>query len=90
MTVPEETVIAEVPREDRGKLERILEESFEGWYLMHSKRTLHEIGTVRAAVSSDTPMGLIMVKDLEPRVGYVFYVAVSRAYRMKGVAGFLL
>ena len=39
----------DVPRGERAALEQILEESFEGWYLRHSKRTLREVEEVRAA-----------------------------------------
>ena len=90
MIEPAGTEVVEVSLGDRSKLEPILEESFEGWYLMHARRVLHEIGTVRAAVSSGVPLGLIMVKDLEPGVGYIFYVAVLKGHRMQGIAGVLL
>jgi hypothetical protein len=49
MTTPDGTAIVDVPRKERADLEWILEESFEGWYLMHSKRTLRDIELVRAA-----------------------------------------
>jgi len=82
--------IVDVPRVQRSELDRILRESFEGWYLAHSIKTLREIETVRAAVSSGDPVGLIMLKTIEPGVGYVFYVAVGRAHRGTGVGGLLL
>ena len=80
----------DVPPEERAPLDRILEESFEGWYLRHSSRVLTEVETVRAAKLSGEPVGLIMLKTLEPGVGYVYYVAVSRAHRQLGVAALLL
>ena len=80
----------DVPRGERVALEQILEESFEGWYLRHSKRTLREVEEVRAARSSGAPLGLIMLKTLPQGVGYVYYVAVARARRRMGVAGLLL
>ena len=46
-------------------MEWILEESFEGWYLMHSKRTLRDVELVKVAMSSEKPVGLVMVKMLE-------------------------
>lgn len=76
--------------EERPRLRWILDESFEGWYLRHSKRTLREIEVVRAAELSGKPIGLVMLKTLEKTVGYVYYIAVSRDYRRKGVAKLLL
>lgn len=71
-------------------MDRILEESFQGLYLHHSRRMLGELETVRAAISSGIPLGLIMLKTLEQGAGYVFYVAVAKEHRGKGVAGMLL
>ena len=51
---------------------------------------LTEVETVRAAKRSGEYVGLIMVKTLEPGVGYVYYIAVARAHRRLGVAGLLL
>ena len=72
MTPPDATVIVDVPRKERAGLEWILEESFEGWYLMHSKRTLRDIELVRAATSSGKPVGLVYLglasKGRETRV----------------------
>lgn len=82
--------IVDVAPADRVLLEPILEESFEGWYLRHSKRTLHEIGTVRAAWAEGEPLGLSMLKTLNGGLGYVYYVAVARAHRRRGLGGLLL
>jgi ribosomal protein S18 acetylase RimI-like enzyme len=82
--------IVDVPVERRASLERILDESFEGLYLWHSKRTLREAETVRAAVSSGDPIGLIIPKIIERGVGYIFYVAVARSHRGTGVASMLV
>jgi ribosomal protein S18 acetylase RimI-like enzyme len=90
VTTPEEVAIVDVPAEDRGPLEKILEESFEGWYLRHSKGTLHDVDVVRAAVSSGVSVGLVMLKALEPEVGYVYYIAVAKANRRTGIARLLL
>jgi ribosomal protein S18 acetylase RimI-like enzyme len=90
LTMQDGTEIVDVPPEERAALEQILDESFEGLYLWHSLRTLREVETVRAAISSGSPVGLIMLKTLEAGVGYVFYVAVARAHRGTGVAGLLL
>ncbi len=83
-------MIADVLPGKRADLEWILEESFEGWYLMHSKRTLRDVELVRVAMSSGKPVGLVMVKMLEKGVGYVYYIAVARAHRKQGIAKLLL
>jgi ribosomal protein S18 acetylase RimI-like enzyme len=83
--------IVDVPLGQRTGLDRILDESFEGWYLIHSKRTLRDIELVRAAMSAGKPVGLIMLKTLEVgSIGYVYYVAVSKAQRKKGIGKLLL
>lgn len=90
LTVQDGIEIVDVSQGERFGLEQILEESFEGWYLRHSKKILHEVGTVRAAILSAAPVGLIMLKTLEMGVGYVYYIAVARAQRRKGVGRLLL
>jgi len=90
MTAKEDVVIRDVPARERAGLEWILEESFEGWYLMHSRRTLRDIELVRAAVSSGKPVGLVMLKTLEGNVGYVYYIAVAKTSRKKGIGKLLL
>jgi len=90
MTAQEDVVITDVPPGKRAGLEWILEESFEGWYLMHSKRTLRDVELVKVAMSSGKPVGLVMVKMLEKSVGYVYYIAVARAHRKQGIAKLLL
>jgi len=90
MTTKEDVVIVDVPAKERAGLEWILEESFEGWYLLHSKRTLRDIEVVRVAMSSGNPVGLVMVKTLEGSTGYVYYIAVAKAHRKKGIAKLLL
>src|SRR5207249_9262946 len=62
MTAQDDVTIVGVPAGKRAGLEWILEESFEGWYLMHSKRTLRDVEVVRAAMSSGKPVGLVMLK----------------------------
>lgn len=80
----------DVPQGERALLDGILAESFDGWYLRHSRRILAEVETVRAARMSGELVGLIMTKTLEPGVGYVFYVAVSKVHRRTGIARALL
>ncbi len=90
MTVPGDIAIVDVPIGKRAGLEWILEESFEGWYLMHSRRTLRDVELVRAAMSLGKPVGLVMLKTLEGTVGYVYYIAVAKANRNKGIGRLLL
>ena len=90
MTAQDDITIVDVPAGKRKGLEWILDESFEGWYLMHSKRTLRDIEVVRAAISSGKPVGLVMLKTLEGSAGYVYYIAVAKAHRKKGIAKLLL
>jgi ribosomal protein S18 acetylase RimI-like enzyme len=90
MTLQEGITIVDVPSKRRDGLEWILQESFEGWYLMHSKRTLQHIELVRAAMSSGKPVGLVMLKILEGTIGYVYYIAVAKAQRKRGIGKLLL
>lgn len=90
MTAQENIEITDVPAEKRAGLDWILEESFEGWYLWHSKKTLRDVELVRTAMSSGKPVGLVMLKTLEGTVGYVYYIAVARASRNKGVGKLLV
>ena len=79
-----------MPPGSREGLELLLDESFEGLYLRHAKRTLKEIEVARAARTPEGPVGVIMVKVLEQRAGYIYYVAVARSRREKGIAAMLL
>ena len=90
MMAQDDIMIVDVPAKKRRGLEWILEESFEGWYLMHSKRTLRDIELVRVAVSSGKAVGLVMLKTLEEKVGYVYYIAVAKASRKRGIGKLLL
>ena len=90
MTAQDEVLIVDVPRGERASLESILEESFEGWYLMHSKRTLRDIELVRVAMFSGKPVGLVMLKTLEGSLGYVYYIAVAKTQRKRGIGKLLL
>jgi ribosomal protein S18 acetylase RimI-like enzyme len=90
LTTQEDLAILDVLKGKRSGLEWILEESFQGWYLMHSKRTLRDIMLVRAAVSSGKPVGLVMLKTLREGAGYVYYIAVAKANRKRGIGKLLL
>jgi len=90
VTAQEDLAIVDVPKKKRAGFEWILEESFEGWYLMHSKRTLRDIELVRVAMSSGMAVGLVMLKTLAENVGYVYYIAVAEASRKRGIGKLLL
>jgi ribosomal protein S18 acetylase RimI-like enzyme len=87
-----EVEVAEVPRGDRARLLPILEESFEGLYLWHARRTLQNIDVVRVArtAADGEDAGLLMLKMLDEDSGYVYYVAVPPRFRRRGVGGRLL
>ena len=90
LTPAEEVVVVDVPPGERGALEKILEESFEGWYLRHARGKLQQLEVVRAAMASGSPVGLVMLKKLEARVGYIYYIAVAKVHRKMGIARLLL
>lgn len=86
----EELSIRDVPPAERSSLDGVLEESFTGIYLRHARRTILEVPTVRAAFQGTRPVGLSMLKTLPEGVGYVYYVAVAKESRRKGVGSKLL
>jgi ribosomal protein S18 acetylase RimI-like enzyme len=90
LAVNVETQVHEVDGTGREALDQILDTSFEGWYLRHSKRTLREIETVFAARLGDADVGLSMLKKLDSKTGYIYYMAVLPEYRGKKVGGKLL
>lgn len=75
---------------DRGDLLAILRESFGGIYLWHARRILLGPAAVLAAERNRAPIGLVMMKMLAPGVGYVYYLAISRTERHRGIGGLLL
>jgi ribosomal protein S18 acetylase RimI-like enzyme len=83
--------ITDVPKAQRTRLLPILEESFEGLYLWHARRTLQSIEVVRVARTAEgEDAGLIMLKRLAEGAGYVYYVAVPPHFRKRGIGGRLL
>jgi ribosomal protein S18 acetylase RimI-like enzyme len=82
--------IAEVPPSERRRLLPILEEGFEGMYLWHSRRTLNSISLVKAARVGGEDAGLAMLKLVAEKAGYVYYIAVAKRFRGKGIGGKLL
>lgn len=79
-----------VPLQDRASLDGVLESSFTGIYLRHALRTISEVETVRAAFLDGEPVGLSMLKMLEAKAGYVYYIAVSGPHQRKGIGSVLL
>ncbi len=78
---------------DRARrLLRILDESFEGIYLWHARRTLLTIEVVRAARTTEgEDVGLVMLKMLAGGdAGYVYYVAVPPHLRRRRIGKRLL
>lgn len=67
-----------------------MESGFEGWYLTHSKRTLREIEKVFAARLGNMNVGVVMLKRIDPKIGYVYYIAVSSEYRGRKIGSALL
>jgi ribosomal protein S18 acetylase RimI-like enzyme len=68
----------------------IVIDSFVGIYRWHAKRTLRRISVVRGAMDGDRLVGVSMLEDLAPGVGYVYYIAVRRSDRHRKVGSFLL
>lgn len=75
---------------ERELLYPILDSGFEGWYLSHSKRTLREIEKVFAARLGNVNVGVVMLKRIDPKIGYVYYIAVSSEYRGRKIGSGLL
>ncbi len=74
----------------RREYEWILEEGFSGLYLWHAKRTLGSADTVLLAQVAGEAAGLVLLKRIEPHIGYVYYIVVVKRYRGMGVGGALL
>lgn len=82
--------IVKFPTQKRVELESILYDSFEGWYLRHALRKLYQVEDVFAALDTNTPVGVAMLEELSKEASYLFYIAVKRNYRRRGVASQLL
>lgn len=82
--------VSEWPKERRGTLEEVLEESFEGWYLYHAKWKLAEAEDVLVATEGGAPLGLCILEMLGHGAGYIFYIAVRKAARRRGIGSLLV
>jgi ribosomal protein S18 acetylase RimI-like enzyme len=87
---PADVVLIDLPHETRDRAIPILLEGFEGIYRWHAKRTLREVTRVRAATIDRQVVGVSMLEPLTPDVGYVYYLAVGREFRRRGLGGVLL
>lgn len=68
----------------------IVKEGFVGIYRWHAKRTLRSIERVRGLWLSGKLAGVSMLVMLTPEVGYVYYIAVGKEYRRRGIGGMLV
>ncbi len=82
--------IADLDGAGRERAVPVLIDSFVGIYRWHAKRTLRQVSSVRGAFAGDELVGVAMLERLVPAVGYVYYLAVRRADRRRGVAAALL
>lgn len=57
---------------------------------MHAKYILKRADIALLATIDGNDAGLILVDRITSTMGYVFYIAVSRAYRRQGIGGALL
>lgn len=77
-------VVVDLPMDQREEAVPVLIDSFEGIYRWHARRTLREIGTVRAIRVGNDVAAVSMLEGLAPEVGYVYYLAVGSAHRRRG------
>jgi ribosomal protein S18 acetylase RimI-like enzyme len=75
---------------ERDRAVPVIVDSFVGIYRWHAKRTLRSVQTVRAATADGEVVGVSLLERLTPAVGYVYYLAVRRAFRRRGIAARLL
>ncbi len=83
-------VIRDLPPAERESAVPVIVDSFTGIYRWHAKRTLRSVSRVRGAWQEGQLIGVSMLELLDPAVGYVYYLAVLRAHRRRGVASQLL
>ncbi len=82
--------LIELPKGSRDRAVPVLIDSFVGIYRWHAKRTLRDVAWVRAAQIDGSIAGVSMLEPLTPEVGYVYYLAIGKPYRNRGIGGQLL
>ncbi|MGI0133095.1 MAG: GNAT family N-acetyltransferase [Thermoplasmata archaeon] len=85
-----ELAIRDLVGDERERAVPLLIASFVGIYRWHAKRTLRRVVRVRAAERDGALEGVAMLERLAAQVGYVYYIAVLPARRMRGVGAALL
>ena len=75
---------------DRASAIPVVDDGFEGIYRWHARRKLRDVPVVRAVRVGNRIVGVAMLDRIDEAVGYVYYVAVSRAHRGRGLGGRLL
>jgi ribosomal protein S18 acetylase RimI-like enzyme len=87
---PPKVELIDLPKGSRDRAVPVLIDSFVGIYRWHAKRTLRDVAWVRAAQIEGVVAGVAMLEPLTPEVGYVYYLAIGKPYRNRGVGGQLL
>jgi ribosomal protein S18 acetylase RimI-like enzyme len=82
--------LVDLAGDDRQRAVPVVIDSFVGIYRWHAKRTLREVSNVRAAIVGGEVAGIAMLERLTPSVGYVYYLAVRRSDRRRGIGARLL
>ena len=87
---PANVELVDLPEGQRDAAVPILIDSFVGIYRWHAKRTLRTIPWVRGARIEGKLGAVSLLEMLTPEVGYVYYLAVGKGYRYRGLGGILL
>ncbi len=82
--------IADLPPAERERAVPIIKDSFVGIYRWHAKRTLREASLVRGAFVDGQLVGVSMLEQLRPEVGYAYYLAIASARRRQGIGARML
>lgn len=92
MTISREIHVRELEDRDLREVKRILELSFEGWYLWAGLRGLDSSDKVLVAEFDGIISGFTELRFVEAgqRIGIVYYLATHPEYRKMGVASLLL
>lgn len=82
--------LADLVGGEREKAVPVLVDAFTGIYRWHAKRTLRRVSEVRGLREGGRLVGVSLLEQVAPVVGYVYYIAVSRPYRDRKFGGLLL